>query len=121
MTEKRAFELLMDKFAQEVRIEELLRNLPDYKEFLKLCSFFNFRKYDKKKKEYSGQFVNAFFEISAFLFFENKSKINQKFISEIFGKTYAEFCGERKLSNPQAIRRLKEASIYSKELINDEE
>lgn len=114
---KKTFELLLDRYAEYVDIKKLIFLLEKYKEFLEICSLFKFRKYNKEKKEPTGQFINMYFETAAFIYFKNKKYLTEKNIINIFDKTYEQFYRSRGLNNPPAARRLMEAYNYVKEIL----
>lgn len=106
---------LLDKYSEEVELEILENNLVEYEEFIKICNFSKFKRYNMKKDKFTGSFVSIYFEIAAFIFFKNKTILTKENIKKIFAQTYAEFCNIRNLQNPDAARRLKEAYIYVEE------
>lgn len=107
---------LLDKYSEHVSLENLISHLSKYNEFLNLCSFFNFRYFNNKKQEFSGNFISMYFEIAAFIYFKNKSIINFENIKNIFNLNYSQFCKKRNLTNPDAARRLLEAFIVVEEI-----
>lgn len=111
-----AFTELLDKYSEEVSFNVLISCLDNYKEFLKICSFFNFKYFNEEKNIFLGSFINIYFEITAFIYFKNKSLITPQNIKKIFNLTYANFCIHRGLSNPDPARRLQEAFRFSEEI-----
>ena len=118
-TKDKTYELLLDKYSENVSIEKLINTVEKYKEFLAICKKFKFRRYDKNKKETTGQFINQYFEIASFIFFKNKSYLAEENFKKLFDKTYEQFYRSRGLSNPPALRRLEEAYKYVEEYISE--
>ena len=108
----------MDAYTEYVDIEKLIDILESYKEFLKLCETFKFKKYDKEKQKNTGIFINQYFEIASFIYFKNKDYLTEENLKKMFDKTYEQFYRSRGLNNPPALRRLEEAYKYVEENLN---
>ena len=118
-TKDKTFELLLDIYSENVSIEKLIDMIEKYREFLEMCKEFKFRKYDKNKKEITGQFINQYFEIASFIYFKNKEYLTEENFKKMFDKTYEQFYRSRGLNNPPALRRLEEAYKYVEEYLNE--
>ncbi len=118
-TKDKTFELLLDMYSENVSIEKLIDMIEEYKEFLEMCKEFKFKKYDKNKKEITGQFINQYFEIASFMYFKNKEYLTEENFKKMFDKTYEQFYRSRGLNNPPALRRLDEAYKYVEEYLNE--
>ena len=116
---RKTFELLLDDYTEYVDIKKLIDILENYKEFLKLCEKFKFKKYDKEKQKNIGIFINQYFEIASFIYFKNKDYLIEENFKKMFDKTYEQFYRSRGLNNPPALRRLEEAHKYVEEILNE--
>lgn len=99
----RHFELLLSSYVRLVNIDELVEDLIDYKEFLRLNENLYFKKYSIDKGMTEGSPIKFFFELLSFLYFKNKSMISEEIYKNNFSENYADIVKNKyNKNNPNA-------------------
>ncbi len=97
------FDLLLTSYVRVVKIEELLEDIVDYRDFINLNKDLYFKKFDVDKDSTVGNVIKFFFEILSFMYFKSKVQINKEFYKDNFSKNYADIMKEDvKRNNPNA-------------------
>lgn len=100
------FDLLLTSYVRVVKIQELLEDIEDYKQFVFLNRGLFFKKYDENKDATVGNVIRFFFEIISFIYFKQKNMINKEFYMCYFNQNYADIMKNKvKRNNPNARAR----------------
>jgi predicted DNA-binding protein len=104
------FDIFLSSYVRLVKIEELIKDIEDYKSFIALNEGLYFKKFDVTKDQTSGRVIKFFFELLSFLYFKNKDVIDKDFYQNNFAENYADIM-KNKLgkNNPNARIRFEEA------------
>ncbi len=99
----RHFDILLSSYVRLVDIDELLVDIDDYKEFLRLNENLYFKKYNIDKNKTEGNPIKFFFELLSFLYFKNRELITEKFYKINFSENYADIVKDKfGKNNPNA-------------------
>lgn len=102
----RHFDLFLTSYVRVVKIQELLEDLANYKEFISLNKDLYFKKYDEDKDSTVGNVIRFFFEVLSFIYFKSKDQINKEFYKDNFNQNYADIMKNKvKRNNPNARAR----------------
>lgn len=102
----RHLDLFLTSYVRVVKIQELLEDLTDYKEFISLNKDLYFKKYDEGKDSTVGNVIRFFFEVLSFIYFKSKDQINKEFYKLNFNENYSDIMKNKvKRNNPNARAR----------------
>lgn len=102
----RHLDLFLTSYVRVVKIQELLEDLTDYKEFISLNKDLYFKKYDEGKDSTVGNVIRFFFEVLSFTYFKSKDQINREFYKLNFNENYSDIMKNKiKRNNPNARAR----------------
>lgn len=100
------FDILLSSYVRLVKIDELVEDIDNYKEFLSLNKNLYFKKYNIDKKKTEGNPIKFFFELLSFLYFKKKSMITEETYKINFSETYADIVKVKyRKNNPNAKHR----------------
>lgn len=108
------FETILDRYCMDYNFDDIGDYLIDFDKFLTLTECSGYRKFDSNKQSFTGSFLTANFEILAFIFFIDKSLLNQAFIQNSVSLDYSK--SEVGKGNPDALTRLIRARKYARTL-----
>lgn len=99
----RHFDILLTSYVRVVKMNELMEDIQDYKEFIDLNESLYFKKYEESKDTTGGNVIKFFFEVLSFMYFKSKKSIDKEFYKENFSENYADIM-KNKLgkNNPNA-------------------
>ncbi|MGN2338996.1 DUF262 domain-containing protein [Clostridium cagae] len=97
------FDILLSSYVRLVKIDELVEDIADYKQFLSLNENLYFKKYNPDKNKTEGNPIKFFFELLSFLYFKNKSMITEEVYKMNFSENYADIVKKKYgKNNPNA-------------------
>ncbi|MCD3233282.1 GmrSD restriction endonuclease domain-containing protein [Clostridium botulinum] len=113
------FDILLSSYVRLVKIDELVEDIDDYKQFLSLNQKLYFKKYNCDKKKTEGNPIKFFFELLSFLYFKNKSVIKEEVYKINFSENYADIVKNKYgKNNPNAKLRFELARKIISEYSN---
>jgi|GEM_PF-1145297 len=99
----RHIDVLLSSYVRIVKIDELVEDIDDYKEFLDLNRNLYFKKYNISKNKTEGNPIKFFFELLSFLYFKNKNMITEDLYKTNFSENYADIVKSKyNKNNPNA-------------------
>ncbi len=97
------FDIFLSSYVRLVKIDELVEDIEDYKEFLSLNENLYFKKYNVHKNKTEGSPIKFFFEILSFLYFKDKSMLTEETYKINFSENYADIVKNKyRKNNPNA-------------------
>lgn len=113
------FDILLTSYVRLVKIDELVEDIDDYKQFLSLNENLYFKKYNPDKNKTEGNPIKFFFELLSFLYFKNKSIITKEVYKINFSENYADIVKNKYgKNNPNAKLRFELAQRIISEYID---
>ncbi|WP_076178862.1 GmrSD restriction endonuclease domain-containing protein [Clostridium botulinum] len=113
------FDILLTSYVRFVKIDELMEDIDDYKQFLSLNENLYFKKYNPDKNKTEGNPIKFFFELLSFLYFKNKSIITKEVYKINFSENYADIVKNKYgKNNPNAKLRFELAQRIISEYID---
>ncbi|MBB6698552.1 DUF262 domain-containing protein [Clostridium algidicarnis] len=113
------FDILLSSYVRLVKIDELVEDIADYKQFLLLNENLYFKKYNLDKNKTEGNPIKFFFELLSFLYFKNKSMITEEVYKINFSENYADIVKKKYgKNNPNAKHRFELAQKIISEYNN---
>ncbi|RXI48183.1 hypothetical protein DP130_08820 [Clostridium tetani] len=113
------FDILLTSYVRLVKIDELVEDIDDYKQFLSLNEVLYFKKYKIDKNKTEGNPIKFFFELLSFLYFKNKSMITKEVYKINFSENYADIVKNKyRKNNPNAKLRFELAQRVISEYID---
>ncbi len=84
------YDILLSSYVRLVSINELEDDLLDYEDFIFLNKDLYFKRFNTDKNKTDGSPIKFFFELLSFLYFKDKSVINENFYRINFSRNYAD-------------------------------
>lgn len=110
------YSIILDEFSFQLKGASLKHEFKMFQDFYIQVKKYQFKYYDKAKNKSSGQFINAYFEILAAIYFYDKDKLSENNILDILSLKYNKWLNIIHKRNPNAKTRMISAIEYAKTL-----
>ena len=105
---------ILDKYSFELTNDIFEDDIIDFLSFMREYNWLEFRKYNGS--EYTGSFINLFFETIVSIYFTNKKWITKKNVNKKFNISYTKWKTSNGLSNINSKSRLMKAIDWARDI-----